>query len=665
MPRDLPLGNGRLLITFDHTYSIRDVYFPHVGQENHTAGYTSRFGVWVDGQISWLTNPEWRRVLQYEPETLVTDVTAENPRLNLTLRFHDAIDLEHDILVRRVTVVNQTGYSRQARLFAHFDGHLWGNPDADTAYFVPAERALVHYKGQRYFWFSGCAVGQAGYHAFATGNKGVRGNEGTWKDAEDGILSGNPVAQGSVDSVGAIHVDLPPNGEATAYFWMAAGYRYRDVRELHGMVIKLGPENILERARRYWYHWAAHQKVEFRSLSEQVRRLYRQSLLILRTQIDRDGAITAGNDSDILQFGRDTYSYMWPRDAALVCIALDKAGHHELTQQYFQFASDLITEEGFFLHKYNPDGSAGSSWHPWLAPDGTPQFPIQEDETALVLYALKQHYERCNDIEMIRRIYSEFIVPSAQFLATFREPHTGLPAPSYDLWEERHGIHSFTVSAVWAGLQAAASFARIFGHETLADRCKLAAGEIREAALKHLYHPGWQRFARTIRVRKDGTIEHDPVLDSSLTGIFQFGLLSPADPRVVRTMTAVEARLWCKTTVGGMARYEDDYYHQVSKDIDNVPGNPWFICTLWLADWYIARAVSPTYLTRAQDLIEWVVDHALPSGVLAEQVHPYTKQPLSVSPLTWSHATFVGTVLDYLSKEAQLGRAGWDTFWQG
>jgi hypothetical protein len=40
----------------------------------------------------------------------------------------------------------------------------------------------------------------------------------------------------------------------------------------------------------------------------------------------------------------------------------------------------------------------------------------------------------------------------------------------------------------------------------------------------------------------------------------------------------------------------------------------------------------------------------LPSGVLAEQVHPYTNQPLSVSPLTWSHAAFVTTVLEYLNK---------------
>lgn len=45
MPRDLPLSNGRLHVNFDHTYTIRDVYFPHVGQENHTQGALNRFGV--------------------------------------------------------------------------------------------------------------------------------------------------------------------------------------------------------------------------------------------------------------------------------------------------------------------------------------------------------------------------------------------------------------------------------------------------------------------------------------------------------------------------------------------------------------------------------------------------------------------------------------------
>jgi GH15 family glucan-1,4-alpha-glucosidase len=49
MPRDLAVSNGRLLVMFDRQYRIRDVYFPHVGKENHGTGHAFRFGVWVGG----------------------------------------------------------------------------------------------------------------------------------------------------------------------------------------------------------------------------------------------------------------------------------------------------------------------------------------------------------------------------------------------------------------------------------------------------------------------------------------------------------------------------------------------------------------------------------------------------------------------------------------
>lgn len=56
-------------------------------------------------------------------------------------------------------------------------------------------------------------------------------------------------------------------------------------------------------------------------------------------------------------------------------------------------------------------------------------------------------------------------------------------------------------------------------------------------------------------------------------------------------------------------------------------------------------------------LLEWVSDHALSSGVLAEQVNPYTGEPLSVSPLTWSHAEYVMTAHTWLEKHQALERA--------
>ncbi|MEL6797634.1 MAG: hypothetical protein AAFO89_12535, partial [Planctomycetota bacterium] len=41
-------------------------------------------------------------------------------------------------------------------------------------------------------------------------------------------------------------------------------------------------------------------------------------------------------------------------------------------------------------------------------------------------------------------------------------------------------------------------------------------------------------------------------------------------------------------------------------------------------------------------------------GVLAEQFHPYSGDPISVSPLTWSHATVMIAVSEYLNKLAEL-----------
>jgi len=169
-----------------------------------------------------------------------------------------------------------------------------------------------------------------------------------------------------------------------------------------------------------------------------------------------------------------------------------------------------------------------------------------------------------------------------------------------------------------------------------------------------LFRPEAGRFARMVAPDGSGALVPDLTLDASLYGTFTFGAYPPGDARVAATMRAIRERLWVKTEVGGVARYENDYYHQVSQDIQNVPGNPWFICTLWLAQYAIAAATDLRSLQEALPVLEWVASRALPSGVLAEQVHPYSGAPLSVSPLTWSHATFVTAVAEYLERHASL-----------
>jgi GH15 family glucan-1,4-alpha-glucosidase len=231
----------------------------------------------------------------------------------------------------------------------------------------------------------------------------------------------------------------------------------------------------------------------------------------------------------------------------------------------------------------------------------------------------------------------------------------GLPQPSYDLWEERRGVFTFTTAAVAAALSAASELAARFGTKHDARRFRQAAGEVRQALQEHLYHHELGRYVRRITFDSQGNKTIDGELDASLSGLFLFGCFEADDPYVETTMRAVESRLRVSTEVGGVARYENDYYHQVERhDIGRVPGNPWFITSLWLAQWYIARAKTVDDLKGAEDILKWVAARALTSGILAEQVNPYTGVPLSVSPLTWSHAGVVLAVNEYLTKRAQL-----------
>ncbi len=654
MPRDIPVGNGRFLVTFDDGYRIRDIYFPHVGRENHTEGHPCRFGVWVGGGFSWVSDDAWRRELKYLPDTLVTDVRLRNDSLAIEIISNDTVDFHENIFLRRLRVRNLSDNKREIRLFFHHDFYISESEVGDTAFFDPELKAFVHYKGARYFLISTDAP--EGVETFATGRKAFRGAEGTWRDAEDGVLSNSAIMEGSVDSTIGRVLHVASHAEVETFYWIAAGTSHTEVANLNKLIHERTPHSLIRRTEAYWRAWVNKNEIDFGALPESVTAAFRRSLLIIRTQTDQSGAILAANDSDVTLRATDHYSYVWQRDGALVAYALDAAGYSSITRAFFDFCRRTIEAEGYFLQKYNPDGTPASSWHArWDARTREKLAPIQQDETAIVIWALWHHYDNFRDIEFVASLYRPLIIRAADFLVRFRDEATGLPLPSWNLWEDRRGIHTFTVSSVIGALIAAAKFANLFGDTDHAHLYQETADSMRASLRTHLYDTERQCFARALMPSGDGGVFYkDMTLDASLFGIFYFGAFAPDDELVRTTMSAVKNRLWVKTNVGGVARYEADGYMSVTSDTEHVPGNPWFICTLWLADYDIARARTIEELTPIVGQLTWAVERALPSGAFAEQIHPLSGAPLSVSPLTWSHSTFVATVMAYLRKHESL-----------
>jgi len=657
MPREIVLGNQCLLVNIDKWLQIRDIFYPYVGEENHVQGRAHRIGVYTNGKLSWVNEDSWTRDINYDKNTLVSHAVARNEDLQVELHIHDCVSCEKNVFLRKVSIKNHSDREREIKIFMYQDFHLYGNNVGDTAGYDAHRNAIFHYKRQRYFMINAikeetCASCQprGDISDYAVGQAEFGDMEGTWRDAEDGVLSKNPIAQGSVDSTVGIYFDMKPQEEVACFYWIAAGQTRDEVIGLNDYMMMHHPDKIFESTRMCWEGVVNSKQKDFRDLSEEAEELYKRSILIIISQMDKGGAIIASNDSDNMKFNRDTYSYCWPRDGALVAVGMDKAGFHEYTRPFFEFCSRVISKHGSMLHKYNPDGSLGSTWHPWVK-DGKPHLPIQEDETALVIYALWHHYQKTQDKDFLEKLYKKLVIPAGDFMVRHRHKNN-LPMESYNLWEEKEGIFTFTTATVIAGLRAAANICSLFQDETKAHHYNEAAEKMKGALLEHLWDEETGTFLRMVEM-KDGQMEKDRACESSNYAVFDFNVLHADDPRVVKSMEHIHQNLWVKTNVGGIARYGNDFFHRVASD---VPGNPWLICTMWYGKWLIAKAKSIEDLQEGKKIIDWVVSKATSSGMLPEQLHPHTGEPLSVSPLTWSHSTYVDLVNDYIDKHGELSK---------
>ena len=138
------------------------------------------------------------------------------------MEVNDAVHNDKDVFLRKIKIVNETDSSHEIRLFFTQDFHIYGYEAGDTALFEPSLNAIVHYKGQRYFLVGGAAGGE-GFYQYAIGYKEIEDREGTWRDAEDGQLSSNPVAQGAVDSAVSFKLHIPSHGYGVIHYWIACG----------------------------------------------------------------------------------------------------------------------------------------------------------------------------------------------------------------------------------------------------------------------------------------------------------------------------------------------------------------------------------------------------------------------------------------------------------
>lgn len=646
MARPIVLSNGELHVGLNKYGLVHDFYFPYVGLENHAAGQDLRHhvGVWVDGQISWLDNDDdWSRKFSYPHTALIGHIIAKNERLGILLEFDDFVDSTVCAFMRNIHVINISDRAREVRLFMH-QAFVIGDSrsNTDTVQYLPASDAILHYRGRRAFIISGSYNNEA-FDQYTVGLFGIEGHEGTYRDADDGELSFCNVEHGRVDSTIRFSLQLEAQSSGRIHYWIAAGTSLREALYVHKLIQENGLDSRLHQTASWWEEWLKPAIDTSNRIALDHQKTFLQSVMIIKSQIDKRGAVIASTDTTMLNYSRDAYAYCWPRDGAFVVWPLIRMGYVDEPYRFFEFCKRGLHPNGYLMHKYRADGALGSSWHPYLQ-DGVIAPPIQEDETALVLFVFAQYYKMHPDATLIKNFYSSMVYPMADFLANYIDEVTGLPEPSYDLWEQIFLTTTYTVSIVHAALLAASDLATVAGDSDNAVKWRSVANDIAEAAHEHLYNEERKVFYKGLIVKNGQIIKNGEIDNSSVFGAFIFGLFPDDSNELRSSIETVKEVFGVNNGALGLPRYENDDYRRTD---NSVTGNWWFIASLWLSQYYVEQGND----AGAMEILDWVKNSALSTGMMSEQMNPVTSENISPAPLTWTHAEYISTLLDTITEK--------------
>ncbi len=570
--------------------------------------------------------------------SMVARVRYFHEHAGLAITFTKAVHPRENVFLVSVELENHGAASSNERHFGvafYHNFRINENEIGDTGAYLPDIPGLLHYKEDIHLL--ALARDENGYpfRRWAIGRRDGSAPAG-WESINRREFLCEGIRQGNVDSVLVLDLECPQGATAIGDYCLVAARNLEQAKTLARSVIQRGVPLLLEQTHLYGQEWRLRAKIlrhqVFDEEKQREREAYQRSLFVLRTQCDNGGGIIAANDTSVLRFNGDHYSYVWPRDAALIARILLRQGFTGIAERFLSFCTKIVSPNGCILHKFRADGSLGSSWHGWWH-NGKEVLPIQEDEIALPVLALADYFFETHKVEQVMDFFNQWGARCLDFLCSYVDESSGLPLPSHDLWEERYGVHAFTVAAVWRAITRGGEVAQRLGYPAIAERCFERATAMQDAFLQRFWNHELGLFARMLS--PDGTLDFTP--DSSTHAIWYFDLLRVEDPRIQRAMETTWERLRVHTAIGGIARYYDDYYHRACFNLAEAPGNPWVISTLWAAEWFRRVKNYP----EAARLLQCVLARQNEMGLLPEQWHPHSGEPLSVCPLTWSHAVLI------------------------
>jgi GH15 family glucan-1,4-alpha-glucosidase len=200
--------------------------------------------------------------------------------------------------------------------------------------------------------------------------------------------------------------------------------------------------------------------------------------------------------------------------------------------------------------------------------------------------------------------------------------------PDAGLWEVRGPLQHFTHSKVmaWVAFDRAVKAIESFGLRGPLEHWRTVRDAIRHEVLTHGYDAERGTFTQAYGSRK---------VDAALLMLPLVGFLPASDPRIVRTVAAIERELLHE---GLVLRYRTE------DGKDGLPGGEgvFLLCSFWLADVY----ASMGRVDDARALFERLLALCNDVGLLSEEYDPVARRQLGNFPQAFSHVGLINTALN-------------------
>ena len=360
-------------------------------------------------------------------------------------------------------------------------------------------------------------------------------------------------------------------------------------------------------------------------MHKKIKKLIALSKKVIKDVALENGAIVAANiDKPYYSREAANYRWVWPRDAAFICVAADIL-KIPIQKPFFNWLDNR--PQDFKKYKclyanYATNGRFGSMGN-----------AFQADQMGTVLWAIYFHYK--NNLKLALK-FKDLIQRLSDGLCSnwggkFFIPNT------VDVWEENRrqtstrieNNHTYTLAACAKGLLLANKIIPTKIWEKTAMQMLSEIQESYDKRNKYLY-------------RNHGKIS-DLNIDASLLGlVWPFEIYKANDEKIINTIKKIEEKIVINY---GVHRFEYDYYD--SEGSAQEGGGVWPLLNFWISIYWSIKGDKK----KAEKYYNWVLDRIDKfENYLPEQI--FSDFRMGVYPLAWSHAMFIiaSQYLGYLKK---------------